>query len=57
MKKNELSLVVRKENNIDKIFRSIRILFFNKNLKYLNDIDNLFKIKRPDIKKIVIPEE
>ncbi len=56
MKKQELGLVIKQENKINKIFNRIRMLIFLDDIRLLNSIEKLTYIKKPELKKIIVPE-
>ncbi len=57
LQQENLSLIIAKNNNFDKILRSIRLIFFNKNLKFLRDAEKLTTPKKINTKNIIIPKE
>lgn len=53
----ETSLIVRRDSKIEKIRKLLTRIFFKKEYYLEKQLDELFKPKRINISKIVIPQE
>ena len=53
----ETGLVLRKESKFDKVRKMILKIFFSKEYFLEQDFEDLIKVKKMDISKIIIPRE